>query len=165
MKSKNFQFGDGGCRTIQEDKDIFINNFQFNDGGREDCGFTGRTGDCVCRAISIALQIPYKKVYDELNELIVNSRNWKRKKTSGSRKGINKVFYKKYLADHGWKWVPCMLIGQGCKVHLKAEELPKGRIIARVSKHLVAVIDGVINDTHDCSRNGTRCVYGYFIKE
>jgi hypothetical protein len=24
------------------------------------------------------------------------------------------------------------------------------------------VIDGVIHDTHDCSRNGTRCVYGYY---
>jgi hypothetical protein len=30
------------------------------------------------------------------------------------------------------------------------------------SRHLVAVIDGVIHDTHDCSRDGTRCVYGYF---
>jgi|SRR5262245_25045412 len=27
---------------------------------------------------------------------------------------------------------------------------------------VVAVIDGVIHDTHDCSRDGTRCVYGYF---
>jgi len=28
----------------------------------------------------------------------------------------------------------------------------------------VAVIDGVINDTYDCSREGTRCVYGYWEK-
>jgi hypothetical protein len=27
------------------------------------------------------------------------------------------------------------------------------------------VIDGVIHDTHDCSRGGTRCVYGYWRKE
>jgi hypothetical protein len=40
--------------------------------------------------------------------------------------------------------------------------LPNGRLIARCSRHLVAVIDGVIHDTHDSSRDGTRCVYGYW---
>ena len=57
-----------------------------------------------------------------------------------------------------------MGIGTGCKVHLKKEELPTGKIIARVSRHICAVIDGVINDTYDCSREGTRCVYGYYRK-
>jgi hypothetical protein len=45
-----------------------------------------------------------------------------------------------------------------------ADELPAGRLIVRVSKHLVAVVDGVIHDTHDCTRAGERCVYGYFRK-
>jgi hypothetical protein len=58
-----------------------------------------------------------------------------------------------------------MGIGTGCKVHLRDGELPMGRLIVKVSKHVVAVIDGVINDTHDPSRNGTRCVYGYYTKE
>jgi hypothetical protein len=31
-----------------------------------------------------------------------------------------------------------------------------------VSRHAVAVIDGVIHDTYDCSRGGKRCVYGYW---
>ena len=57
-----------------------------------------------------------------------------------------------------------MRIGTGCKVHLKSDELPIGRIIVRLSKHVCAVIDGVINDTYDCSREGTRCVYGYYKK-
>jgi len=69
------------------------------------------------------------------------------------------------MESTGWQWPPTMLIGQGCKVHLRAEELPAGRLVVSVSKHLVAVIDGVIQDTHDPSRNGTRCVYGYFTKE
>jgi hypothetical protein len=69
------------------------------------------------------------------------------------------------MKSMGWKWIPTMFIGKGCKVHLKAEELPMGRLIVNVSKHITCVIDGVINDTYDCSRNGTRCVYGYFIKE
>ena len=55
-----------------------------------------------------------------------------------------------------------MGIGTGCKVHLRADELPAGRLVAALSHHMVAVIDGIIHDTYDCSREGTRCVYGYF---
>jgi hypothetical protein len=55
-----------------------------------------------------------------------------------------------------------MRIGSGCKVHLRADELPGGRLIVHVSKHIVAVLNGVIHDTHDCSRGGNRCVYGYW---
>src|SRR5580658_9694624 len=51
-----------------------------------------------------------------------------------------------------------MEIGSGCKAHLRADELPKGRLIVSVSGHLTAVIDGVIHDTHEPSRRGTRCV-------
>ena len=142
----------------------FINNFQFNDGGREVAGFQGKTGDCVTRAIAIALEIPYKQVYDEMNDLICQHRKTKIQKSSSSRGGVNKKFYRKFLEDRGWKWIACMKIGTGCKVHLKADELPKGRIIARLSRHIVAVINGVVNDTYDCSTNETRCVYGYFIK-
>jgi hypothetical protein len=57
-----------------------------------------------------------------------------------------------------------MAVGSGCKVHLRADELPSGRLIVRVSHHFAAVIDGVIHDTHDCSRGGTRCVYGYWVR-
>ncbi len=39
-----------------------------------------------------------------------------------------------------------------------------GRLIVSVSKHMTAVIDGVIHDTHNPSRDGTRCVYGYWTK-
>jgi len=141
-----------------------MSNFQFNDGGRKACGFKGDTGDCVTRAIAIALELPYQQIYDDLNDLISQHRKTRLQKASSSRGGINKKFYRKYLESKGWKWVAFMGIGTGCKVHLKASELPMGRIIARVSKHLCAVVNGVINDTHDCSRNGTRCVYGYFVK-
>ena len=55
-----------------------------------------------------------------------------------------------------------MAIGSGCRVHLRAEELPAGRLIARVSKHFVTVVDGICYDTSDPTRGGTRCVYGYF---
>jgi hypothetical protein len=57
-----------------------------------------------------------------------------------------------------------MFVGQGCKIHLKKEELPIGTLIVSCSKHLTVVIDGILNDVFDCSRNGTRCVYGYWTK-
>jgi hypothetical protein len=69
------------------------------------------------------------------------------------------------MENLGWTWVPTMKIGSGCKVHLKKEELPSGSLVVSVSKHLAAVIDGVIHDNHDPARNGTRCVYGYWIEK
>lgn len=65
----------------------------------------------------------------------------------------------------GWKWIPRMQIGQGCTTHLRVGELPRGRLVVTVSRHLAAVIDGIIRDTHNPSRGGTRCVYGYFTKQ
>ena len=64
----------------------------------------------------------------------------------------------------GWQWTPTMRIGSGCKVHLRADELPAGRLVVSVSRHVVAVVDGVVHDTHDSTRGGSRCVYGYFEK-
>lgn len=136
--------------------------FQYNDGGRNLAGYKGLAGDCVVRAISIFLDKPYQEVYDELNQIIKSKKQTKNIKNSSSRGGIPKVIYHNYLLSKNVKWTPTMLIGSGCKVHLAQDELPKGRIIARVSKHLVAVLDGVINDTYNPSRGGDRCVYGYY---
>lgn len=41
-------------------------NWVYNDGGRADAGFKGEAGDCVTRAIAIAMDRPYKEVYNEL---------------------------------------------------------------------------------------------------
>ena len=72
----------------------------------------------------------------------------------------------KLLKELGWTFIPLMEIGKGCQAHLKANEIPMNdTIICRVSKHLVCVKNGVLNDTYNCSRGGTRCVYGYYIKK
>ena len=39
-----------------------------NDGGRAKAGYKGITGECVVRAISIAIEKPYQEVYDNLFE-------------------------------------------------------------------------------------------------
>lgn len=140
-------------------------NYVYDDGGRKAAGYVGTASDCVVRAIAIATQQPYQKIYDELNELCSKEYRTKGRTTrSSSRNGIYKATRKKFMKKLGWKWVPTMGIGTGCKVHLKASELPAGRLIVSVSKHLVAVIDGVIHDSHDCSRDETRCVYGYYME-
>ena len=139
--------------------------FQYNDGGREDAGYKGDTGDCVTRAIAIATGMPYQEIYDLVNSYGKNERRSKnRKSKSSARTGVHKPTTRKILADLGWVWTPTMQIGQGCKVHMRADELPKGRIIVKLSKHIAAVIDGVLHDNHDWTRDGTRCVYGYWIK-
>lgn len=136
-------------------------HFQMNDGGRKQAGYDGTAGDCTVRAIAIAMERNYQTVYDELFAL--NREVNKNPKKCSPRQGYTKTkTIRKYMESFGWKWKPTMLIGSGCKVHLKKEELPSGRLVVRVSKHMVAVIDGVIHDTYDCSRQGTRCVYGYY---
>jgi hypothetical protein len=58
-----------------------------------------------------------------------------------------------------------MKVGIGCQVHLRPDELPTGTLIVKVSKHLTAIVDEIIEDTHDPSRGGKRCVYGYYSKK
>lgn len=135
----------------------------YNDGGRADAGYKGEARDCVTRAIAIATDRPYQSVYDDLNLLGKEENITKRRRRrSTARTGVHKDTIRRYLEGMGWRWTPTMQVGSGCQVHLRADELPAGRLIVSVSRHTTAVIDGIIHDTHDPSRDGTRCVYGYF---
>lgn len=146
--------------------------FCWNDGGRGEAGFKGGAGDCVVRAIAIAARLPYMQVYDDLrnaNAMYAHSRNdrlAKRLHETGSspRNGNHRKVFHQYIIHLGFEWVPTMTVGAGCQVHLRADELPMGTLIVKVSKHLSAIIDGVIQDTHNPSRGGSRCVYGYYLK-
>lgn len=140
-----------------------MSRFAYDDGGRAAAGFKGATGDCCARSIAIVTGKPYQEVYDAINALGTRERTGKRKRgKSNARTGVYGATARRYMDSLGWKWTPCMTIGSGCKVHLRADELPAGRLMVFVSKHFTAVIDGVIHDTFDPSRDGTRCVYGYY---
>jgi hypothetical protein len=145
--------------------------YVYNDGGRSAAGYKGSAGDCVCRAVAIAAELPYQDVYNILANGNLNERMTKRtSRSSGKRSARNGIYTKRkwfddYMQSLGFKWVPTMKIGQGCKVHLADGELPMGRLIVSVSRHLCAVIDGVLHDTHCDDRGGKRCVYGYYIKQ
>jgi len=146
---------------------------QLNDGGREKAGFKGGAGDCVVRSIAIAAKLPYMQVYEDLrsaNELYAELRNDRlarrlNNKGSSPRNGNHRNVFHDYIVGLGFEWVPTMKVGAGCQVHLRPNELPDGILIVKVSKHLTAIVDGVIQDTHDPSRRGNRCVYGYYIKK
>jgi len=159
-----------------------MENFVFDDGGRKAAGFKGNTGDCVVRAIAITSGLPYKEVYKELTE---RNRQFVSKYKDQQRKGkptknakiaeklvnrgytvrggVYKEVYEPYLKQLGYNWHPAMSIGTGCKIHLHREELPtSGRLILCVSRHLTAYVNGTLHDTYDCSREGNRCVYGWY---
>ena len=137
--------------------------FIYNDGGRSNY-FKGSAGDCVVRAICNATGKDYKEVYEAINKLAKSERTGTRKRgVSSARNGVYKGTIKKYIEKVlGWVWTPTMQIGQGCKVHLEANELPSGVLIVSLSKHLTCVKDGVLYDTYDCTRDSNRCVYGYW---
>lgn len=140
--------------------------WEYSDGGRANAGHKGSARDCVTRAIAIITELPYQEVYDLVNKYGSTERRSKtRVGKSNAKDGVHIPTTRRILKDLGFEWVPTMQIGSGCKVHLKADELPSGKIIVNLSRHLAAVIDGVVYDTGDPSRNETRCVYGYWYKK
>lgn len=147
-----------------------------HDGGRLSApghGGTRGTNDCSTRAIAIALSLPYGEVYDTLTEMQrvwahgSRARHAKALVTSGrwhARHGVHREVIHRYLVGmHGWQWVPTMYVGSGATVHMAEGELPHGRLVVNLSRHVAAVIDGTVYDTHDPCRDGTRAVYGYWL--
>jgi hypothetical protein len=121
-----------------------------DDGGRATSGFRGDAGDCVCRAVAIATQRSYLQVYYELADINANMMPTKGRRYVGRRTARNGIhtkdkLFKDYMQSQGFRWIACMGIGTGCKVHLRNDELPAGRLIVSLSKHYSAVIDGVIH--------------------
>jgi hypothetical protein len=148
-----------------------------DDGGRRTSGIAraaGRkneVGDCVTRAIAIASGKPYREVHDALTLATLrhvyaggDGGYWSKhdRRRGGVRAfdpdhGCSDGVYGPYLKSLGWKYVSPK--GQ---VRLRADELPRGRLIVSISRHLVAVIDHVIYDTHDCGGAGRVRVKGYW---
>jgi hypothetical protein len=147
--------------------------FVAHDGGRRRAGYRGQASDCVVRAVAIASGRPYGEIYKALAEEAQAERYMRGRagfhaacgRGSSPRTGIKTSlpWFKSLMESWGFTWTATMRIGSGCKVHLRPEELPAGRMVVSLSKHYTAVIDGVVYDTHDPRRDGTRCVYGYWL--
>lgn len=50
------------------------------------------------------------------------------------------------------------------RLEFKASGCSRDSDSVSCSKHITAVIGGIIHDTYDHSRGESRCVYGYFTK-
>ena len=123
----------------------------YDDGGRAQAGYRLHSaGDCVSRAIAIATEMPYVLVADMVDKAH-HGRN------GDSQSGAFEYIYGGILTALGWKKVTS-------KAHLNSDEFPPGRLILKVNRHLVALIDGVIHDTYDPSYHGSRRVYAYWKK-
>jgi len=158
---------DGRCRWVKDD------------GGRRRSdiarsGSADGTGDCVARAIAIATRKPYREVHDALTvakvrDVAAGSDAWARRarRKGGvhafhADHGVSDAVYGPYLEGLGWRFTSTKELPRGRGVHLRADELPGGRLIVRLPRHLSAVIDGVIHDTLDCSDEGRCRIQGYW---
>jgi hypothetical protein len=121
-----------------------------------------RQRDCFATAIMYAVGIPYPQACARIDVIAQKEPRGSKGDISGSQTGVYNYTAHKVMESYGWNWTPTMQIGQGCRVHLRKEELPAGRLIVKVSRHAVAVIDGVIMDHPSVARGGRRCVYGYW---
>ena len=128
-------------------------NFAYNDGGRAATGRKGSAGDCGVRAMSIALGLDYDACYKELAQ--ANKDNGRAKSV---RSGIMKDVYAAVLNRYGWVWHSAPKF-DGRKA--RCSDMPDGMVIARQSRHFVAVSWRTANDTWDCTE---KMVYGYWAK-
>lgn len=149
-------------RTRKNNPRFFVMvHFVYDAGGRKAAGFKGAARDCVCRAVAIASGLDYASIYAALARGNGQQRGGC---PATVRLGINakRAWFKDYMRSLGFFWTPTVQIGTGCTVHLLADELPSGRLVVSLSCHYAAVVDGILHDTHDSSRSGSRCVYGYW---
>lgn len=142
-----------------------MTSFLHDDGGRAAAGFRGDTRDCACRSIAIVTGLPYEDVYGMILKYAERERPRGGRSRSHPRTGVAMATIQRIMADLGREWVPTMTVGSGCRVHLDPAELPDADLMVRVSKHITTMVRGVVRDTYDPSRGGTRCVYGYWIKK
>ena len=133
-----------------------VNVFIKSDGGLEQTTFPSRKkrGDCVVRAITIALANPtyrYEEVFNSLCDLAKETGFFP---THEETWGL-------YLKNNGWiKNKPQRVNG-----HLKRLEEFNSRGITAIVKtrlHLVCVSEGKIFDTYDCKFS---CANSYWTKE
>lgn len=117
----------------------WIKHISYNDGGRNATGLKPiHNGDCVVRALSILTGNGYMATRNALNEYIKRERGADR---SSVDNGVYDRTYKKFLKAIG----VTKLHPVDCWTKLPTQ----GKVMAVTTEHVVAYIDGVINDTLD----------------
>ena len=96
--------------------------------------------DCVIRSISIALDLTYQAVFDDLMSL---------GNQIGAYPNHDKV-WKKYLKNAGWVANKPPRDSNGKMIKLRDWKTPPKRAVVKNSGHLTAVVDMAVIDTWDC---------------
>lgn len=140
--------------------------WKYNDGGRLAAGYTGQEKDSVVRAIAIATEQPYRKVYEDLSNASISyaashkndiSRKIHRRGPSLAE-GVYKVVYEAYLLKLGWrKW------DVDIQIAIDTSKITPGQFILILNGRLVAYIKNIALDTSNYRKFGGD-VLGYYYK-
>lgn len=135
----------------------------YNDGGRRQAlrdthdviryGMEAR--DCVTRALAIMTERPYTEIWAALADV---NKSEGRRHSANFGVFVGRRAYIDYSESLGLTYVPL-----DNHPMLKDAPLPGGRIVLNVYRHSVAMIDGVLHDTHHPSPAGKMRVKGYWI--
>ena len=144
--------------------------WEYHDGGRKAAGFRGKAGDCVTRALSIALDLDYRGLYDGLakgNRTFWEARAKRAKNprhakvyegriSATARNGSSPQVFEPVLAEAGWVKVK---FPKGSRL----SDLPTDALlVVSLRSHLVVVDHGVIRDTFDSSYGYNRPAFSYW---
>ena len=130
------------------------NNYSFisNDGGRSLSKRPNESRDCSVRALAIATNSDYDAIYDLLH-------SYGRKKNTGFkfRSFIEKI---KFVNGYSFVWIsfPARKGEKRMTISNFCENFNSGTYIVRTARHVIAIIDGVVNDSW--MQRDNRCVYG-----
>lgn len=112
------------------------------------------TNDCVVRAISKALSIPYETLLRELCELACLT----------SYMPNDEIVWVNYIEDEGWvkRKVPRHADGTRYTVNEFTKLHTQGVYLLKISRHLTVCAEGCIYDTWDCR---DRLIISYYERE
>jgi len=130
-----------------------VNVFVKSDGGLKETKFKSKRkrGDCIIRAITIALNLPYEVVFKSLCDLA---------KETGFFPNDDET-YGLYLKQNGWIKNKPQRVDGGLKT-LERFNSEGITAIVNTRSHLVCVSNGKIYDTWDCK---FYCANSYYTKD
>lgn len=141
--------------SIFQNGEWYLPSYQFvmDDSGRSASKRPKQDNDCTVRALAKACALDYDVAYEKLQAAgRICNRGFDFKKWAKTNKVYERSFTWKAL--QAVKGQPRMTLAKF------AEEYDDGYYIARLSKHVVAVCNGVVYDTFE--NRPDRCVYGYW---
>jgi len=134
---------------------IRLMKFQYTDGGRSLAGYSGKTGDCVVRALTLATGSSYMNMYQFVNATSKAFESHRRVKSNNVH-GVYESSVRGIMRVMKFKWT-AKRVGAMLKVPTK------GSYIVSIQGHVCAVVNGIILDTHNSlTPDNLRYSYGYW---